>query len=653
MKLSYRIGLWKSDWEFECLLNSIRRWKSAIDEINLFVDHSHHGYYPLEDYKALAPLLEKRMNALREASVPSVGINVLCTIGHLDEGYDWLTLPPFQTMVGHDGDTSRSCMCIRAPEYLPYIREKYAILARTGPDFMWVDDDMRMQHHGVEYPCFCSNCMEGFNRRTGGSWRREDLVQALDSDADGSLRREFLNYNREALNTVLENIREAVHAVNPNIKLGLMTVGAAWNSYGMSDQPGMLKALGAEMVRPGGGCYTDERPGDILSKALHMSLQNSMAEDIPDNQYELEDFPDCAGKSTHAHLLEFASALMAGCNGIAVNTVLTPYVPADLMDAFAQTRPMWGEMVEAMKGMRLRGYWPAFAPDCDAAPNIRHSIFSGGAGSVYGNETTLTTAGLAWTPCAADAPVTVVSGDMMAAIPEDQIPALFSRGVLMDAEALAHLIARGHGDLAGCGLGKAHHSGLVERYTDHPINGSAAGIMRNVYMNFWDRDGVVVHELVPAEGAAALSNFESITGVKCGPASTVFENRLGGRVAVLGYFPWIFLNVPGKRDSLPALMDWLANGRYPILIQGSRRVTPMLRTGEDGGFVAWLVNASFDRTKALAVRIDAACSGLKAYDLYGHPVEIPAEAVRTENGFTYVDLPNIDGWGALLLIGKK
>lgn len=655
MKLSYRIfqSTWQPDDGFEYLLSTIRRWKSAVDEIAFFIDYSHHGYYPLEEYEALAPLLKARMQALRDAGVPSVGVNILCSIGHLDEGFDWLAHAPFQTAVGHDGSTSISCMCIRAPEYLPYLKAKYTILAQASPDFIWVDDDLRMQHHAVEYPCFCHHCVETFNRRAGASYSRESLVRALENDPEGKLRREFLEYNNEALHAAVAAIREAVHTVDPGIRLGLMCATPAWNSYAMSDLTGLLKTLGATMVRPGGGFYTDEQPMSMIEKAVMVSAQNACAEETPDNQYELEDFPDCARKSVYIHLLEYATALMTGCNGIAVDNVVSPYMPPEIMDAFVETRPLWDMMAEAMKGMRLRGYYPSFTPGCDAVPGVTHSIFSGGALNTYTQEASLAKAGMAWTPFQKDAKVCVISGDMMAAVPDDQIEEIFSRGVMLDTDALKHLIARGYGDLAGCTPGKAYHSGLVERYESHPVNGEAAGILRNVYMNFWDRGGVTVHSLEPMEGATVMSTFESITGAACGVASTAFENRLGGRVAVLGYFPWMFLEVPGKRESLPRLMDWLAKGRYPVQVNGSRRVVPMLRTPESGaGFVAWLINASFDTARHLSVRLDASCSSVSAWDAAGHPVEIPADAVRTEDGFTWIDLPAMGAWGGLLLIGK-
>jgi len=655
MKLSYRIGCptWQPDAEFEHLLYVIQNWKSAVDEIALFIDYSHHGYYPLAEYEALVPLLKSRMQTLRDAGVPSVGINILCSIGHLDEGFDWLTHPPFQTMVGHDGRTSLSCMCVRAPEYKPYLKAKYKILAQAEPDFIWVDDDVRMRNHHVDYACFCHHCVETFSRRVGTTFKRETLVKALNSDLDGTLRRKFLEYNHEALENLLIWIREAVHEVNPNIQLGLMTGPIQDNSYAMSGQAELLKALGATMIRPGGGFYTDEQPLFLINKAMNISTQNAYAKGIPDKQYELEDFPDSSRKSVKIHLLEYATALMAGCNGIAIDNVVSPYTPFKLMDAFAETRPLWDLMVDAMEDMPLRGYYPVYIPDCLAAPNLTIGMFSSDEIRAYDRQLTLSKAGMAWSTDMKDARVCTISGEMMAAVPDEEIPELFSRGVLMDTAALQHLIARGYGDLAGCVPGKGYHSGLVERYEPHPINGSAAGIVRNVYMNFWDRDVITVHELEPLEGATVMSTFETITGVKCGVASTVFENRLGGRVAVLGYFPWTFLEVPGKRETLPRLMDWLADGRYPILVEGCQRIVPMLRTPDDkNGFVAWLINASFDDESVLRVRIDASCSTVCAYDVYGHPVKLPADAISTEDGFTYINLPTIDAWNALLLIGK-
>ena len=52
------------------------------------------------------------------------------------------------------------------------------------------------------------------------------------------------------------------------------------------------------------------------------------------------------------------------------------------------------------------------------------------------------------------------------------------------------------------------------------------------------------------------------------------------------------------------------------------------------------------------VRLDASCTKVRAWNTNGTPVDISANAVQTENGFTYIDLPDIGAWNALLLIGE-
>ena len=111
MKLAFRFGYFRyaEDRDFEENLAFIGENIDLVDEITLFVEFSHHGYWPIEWQKKSADLLERRVRAYRGAGVKSVGKNVLATIGHLDENFDILPAPPMQTMVGDDGRVSRSC----------------------------------------------------------------------------------------------------------------------------------------------------------------------------------------------------------------------------------------------------------------------------------------------------------------------------------------------------------------------------------------------------------------------------------------------------------------------------------------------------------------------------------------------------------------
>ena len=177
MKNAFRLGYnrYFDDKQFEENLAFVKENIDVIDELTLFVEYSHHGYWELSQQKEVARVLKDRMEKYRAAGVKSVGINVLATIGHLDESYDVLPKPPFQTMVGDDGQVSKSCLCINNAEYLAYIEERYKILAESAPDFIWIDDDFRIVWHGVTNPCFCSKCLADFSASAGNGAERIDF----------------------------------------------------------------------------------------------------------------------------------------------------------------------------------------------------------------------------------------------------------------------------------------------------------------------------------------------------------------------------------------------------------------------------------------------------------------------------------------------
>lgn len=651
MKITYRIWQreWYTDEAFEALCASIERWKDDIDELALFVGLAHHGYYPLSACRECVPVLRARMQTLREMGIASVGVNLWSTLGHLDEAWDWLKRPPFQTVVGHDGRTSLSCGCPRNEDFLRYAQELYATVAASGPDFIWLDDDVRMHEHHVGFPCFCHDCVEKFNSRAGTSFNRERMVRALEAPDCAALRERFLSFNAEAMNELCRLLAQAVRGVDPAIRVGLMTTAMDWNSYSLSNQRQMLNAMRADMVRPGGGFYHDEQPLALLDKAMSVALQNAYAQGISDIQYELEDFPISYNKSVRFHLIELTSAFMAGCSGIALNSVI-PNEPRPLMEALHSCYPMWRHIVSRMPGTALRGYCPVYIPEVDAKERSTHTIFSHEAQRLLQNERGLARLGLACTPLPEDAEVISISGDMMAAIEDQQIDSIFSRGVILDAQALTILWDRGYGDLAGCRPGAVYHSGLYERYLEHPINGSMAGAKRDVFMTFWDRDGIAIYALELSEGAQALSELRSITDVPCGVASSLYENRLGGRVAVLSYFPWSFMNTLGKRETMPRLMDYLSRDRFPVRVEGEYSVLPTLRTGPEG-FLLQLINMSFDASGPLTLRVNARCDRLTAYNTEGAELSGAAVSPDTDD-FVKISLPPLEGWQSLTLIGE-
>lgn len=87
LKLAWRIGLdhIETDEAFNRLLSLFKKYAPIVDEVALFDTITHHLYIPLDVYKRRMELFAGRLEAFRKAGVPSAGINVLCTIGHMYE----------------------------------------------------------------------------------------------------------------------------------------------------------------------------------------------------------------------------------------------------------------------------------------------------------------------------------------------------------------------------------------------------------------------------------------------------------------------------------------------------------------------------------------------------------------------------------------
>ena len=154
MKKALRIGYnqYFEDKAFEKHLAFIKENLSLIDELALFAECSHYGYRDLESEKQKVVVIEDRIKQYRAAGVKSVGINLLSTIGHLEEAWGVFPRAPFQYQVNESGVESKGCLCPANKDFLEHTAKRYALYAGIGADFIWMDDDIRPDNHGVVSP---------------------------------------------------------------------------------------------------------------------------------------------------------------------------------------------------------------------------------------------------------------------------------------------------------------------------------------------------------------------------------------------------------------------------------------------------------------------------------------------------------------------
>jgi hypothetical protein len=263
------------------------------------------------------------------------------------------------------------------------------------------------------------------------------------------------------------------------------------------------------------------------------------------------------------------------------NTPLADKEP--LGRALTAHRPYWEAINAAAGDLPTAGGWIAWTPELMARRRVRsgEDWFAGEAAYHFGRAQVLGRIGL---PLATDAPgdFTILSGRVAEGFTDEELAGFLRGGVLMDVATLDVLHARGLGRLTGVKVAGSYDNGVVERYLDTPWNAGLEGQVRDARIEFFAagvEKGYVLEAV--AEGVTAVAQLESYFGAVLGPCLTAYENSAGGRVVVMGYAPWMFVESTDKRQQLQALADWLAPRRLPVRIAEAVPVTPVARLSAD------------------------------------------------------------------------
>ena len=613
MKKAYRVGVRRflSDSELKKHIAVISDNVDVIDEITLFLEISHHGYYKLDVIKEICDTVKRRIPEYRKAGVKSVGINTLCTIGHLDECWDILPPVPFGTIVGPDGKISKSCMCPNSSDYLEYISEKYRIMAEAYPDYIKVNDDIPLDNHAVvksEHGKKKKKCISDFNKSYGHNLSREELCRQLELSPE--IYRQWDEFHIGIYENLGLAVEKAVHSVNEKIEIGLM-IGSPLSKF--------EKAFGAVRVRPGGSFYTDDTPIEALIKAHRCGPQISdcIPEVQSDIQYEFENFPyQQLGKSNTLSRAECSLALMIGCNGIAYNTMMRYDFPA-IYPLVRENSAYWDEMERKCRGKYNTGL----------------NFFDLFVASDFN---------LLGVPVSYDknAPASVLSGDYAKHLTDSEIRKLLSGGLLLDRQAFMILCDRGFSEYTGCRIKEDFTNSMTEFFTDDPINRTVEGFIRDPFMNF--KGDRTVSSLELGDGCRCVATLKTVLGEDKGCCLSAFENSLGGRVAVSTYLPFEMLRYSQKRIQLLNLADWLCKGT-DIRINADKKIAPFVRKGADGSIAVMLFNCDFDPTGEFTVtlRCDRTSGTVKLLRYDGSYQDLKTEKVSDGIEIT---VPDITPW---------
>ncbi|SDW05792.1 hypothetical protein [Paenibacillus sp. CF384] len=654
MKLSFRIGVsrYEREDQFQELLTFLLRHRNCVDELTLFTEYWHYGYYPLGEFAKRCDILKNRMERLRFHGFRNVGMNMLSTLGHMPEAWDWLPELPHQGAVGWDGKVSTCSFCPNSAEFRTYIGHKYTMAALAQPAFIWLDDDLRMFGIGVDYACFCDTCIGIYNDGHQTAYTREELVGVLNSPEGKTHREHWVQQNIATIESLLQHIAETVRKVDPRIELGLMTVSLNISTYTGADYEKWFSALRSTKGRPGGGFFDDAKPFGLIRKAHEVNRQIAhYPEAVKDIQYELENFPyHRLSKSVHIAMLECTVSIASGTNGVAFNALkgeegsLAEF--HEIMDAIEANKPLWTAMDRIAGNYVNAGLYPALSPLYEARRNVNSGgwfepISVDNAPNVY----VLSEIGIPLSMDGDRSCTTVLSGTMAEGYTTEELLAMLSRGVLMDGKTVEILTAQGLGDYCGVAIDRKYDNGVYERFSSDPMNNGFAYDNRDARNSLSKEQGYVLKPLY--DEVRVLSRLISYTNEDVGPTSTIYENALGGRVAVQGYVPWQLIHSGVKRTQLLRICDWLWNERLPVVIDRCLKVVPFFKQAEDGsGWLLLLLNGSFDETGSFETKLRIGDAKGVIYELLadGSSVPVAGAAFESSKGEVVLKPDNIGSW---------
>jgi len=402
-----------------------------------------------------------------------------------------------------------------------------------------------------------------------------------------SYRKIWLDLNREAMTEVVGFLERCVHEVSPNTKLGLMCSAPTSHAIEGRDWAAFTSALAGDqplVARPCMSNYNEESPRGLYEAEHYFRLtQHCLGNDVI-VQTEIENVPFTQySKSTKFTFLQCALSFIFSADGVTMNLY-------DHMGTPMSMAPEFGDMLKHGKP-----YLNALAERCQGGKASGIQLLHSQDGSYFvkldegADYADLSADGHAWRkaleplgfPVTFDiSSVVALSGQVIRALSKDQIVSILSAGALIDLSALRCLEEMGHGDLLGVSIKREFHKCdepiAAEEYHNSDFGGSEKTYLTLTLPDLGGDAKMAELELSPH--AQMVSRMVDPDTNILYPFLTLFENSLGGRVAV---FPIdieycagaAFLN-PYRKAQFDNVLTWLSRGRVPMQVSGGAYPLP-------------------------------------------------------------------------------
>ena len=601
------------------LVELVRR--APVDEIMFFffAEDLNDGHETLDQVKQWIEHSRVYRKAVVEEGVAQ-SLNPWHTLLHCDRsrrlkpGQDW------QTLVDQNGLAASTCVCPLDEKWRDYYRETLKLYAKEGFRVIWIDDDFRFHNHQPldGGGCFCPLHVAEFNRRAATKATREEIVRAVTAPGEPHpWRKLWLDLWDETMCEFLTTCRQIVEAGGS--RLGLMSSEMGAHAAEGRRWAEWWKAIGGgkpPFHRPHYCSYSDalgkDLPNSIAMLDQNRTVQPERVESGP--EIDIDEYGPW-NKSYRQIGAQMALAQVSGSTHLNLSLYdflgNQPLDEPERMEFLRAWRPTCTWLADEFPmSMRSHGVGLPWSEEMGRKVHAESAEAAEGAeGGDFWRSLTVRSRGWAtWLGGTGHAfsmrpseTVNALGGRVVWALSDDQLRSWLSKGMLIDGAAARILVERGFGPLIGFKSGRmiTRDDALyaVEQCLDAKFAVRAGAQMSVNRGGYCER--MFQGELVT--GARAVSDLRGPRQNIVGHGLVLFENELGGRVAVV---PW---SVDGgwslttyRATQLTRTLDWLDPQRTHGRVEGGAWLVPQFLTdGVRFRGVVW--NASPDALMEIVV----------------------------------------------------
>lgn len=648
---------WLNGSMFAEVLDLLDANKGVVDELALFSGFTHPPL-PLETVYNYSPAMKAAILAAKARGY-GCGVNILSTMGHHSENLDNSLQGDYTRRTDLDGKICPGSFCPNDESFVrEYVVPLYTVITQTQPDFIWIDDDVRSGHGGIGPDCFCAHCLVEFAKLSGTLYTRETIADRLnngDPQEKLAFRKLWLQGKRDTVNRLFETIEKTVHGINPAVKLGFMTGERYADGYDFDTQAGILAGPEKQEVmwRPGGGFYRDTSPKEMAGKAHDIGRQIALLpQDVRSIQSEIENFNyEALGKSIHINAAEVSAYIAAGCTGAALN-IMNLYEDialekGHLLKEIKTLRPFYDALAAAQGRLLTQGVFTGWNKDSEAACNLRGKWFGPpeGINPHFADEWFEIGIPMAYSP--EQAQMAMFRSFSPYSFTEEHLLGWLAKGVYLDGPALETLNEMGYGALTGFKVTGYNEIDCIEVLNDHTLNAGQQGRMRDCRQSFWQYPCAMLEPT--ADGAQSLAKAVDYGDkIKAACSMGVFENKLGGRVCVAGYYPWSFVLSHAKSEQCKSVVRWLTKDALPAYVSSLHKVGLWARANNGGQKILTLLNQSMDTAEGLSLKVLTDKNILRVLDKNMTETVVPCTA--TEGVYKVFVLPALPAWSMAMAV---